>query len=299
MSEIFQDADLLARISKEAHNIMRSAAERPSRVRHEQDLITFKKPQAKDVITTRKIDDDLEGIYEILEGMINDDNEYINPLAPKTRKYIGESEMSQSDQSGSLLANSSTDPAYNSTFDLVTSEQLGQSGTLIDQLIGSESDTSRPQSQSNAFEEQSTIPLDFTNTDFLSTSNIHMDTLATSLGENVGLTSEQSIASTPSLTTGTDPNFDPLSFLHIPSILSQSTDINQSESKDKSELEIMFEETSKLIAESPLQTVGSKHLHTCLPRQSEPNAFIYVKEDVGLLSSSTYKSVFLTKFVLV
>ncbi|KAI8975373.1 hypothetical protein BDF20DRAFT_822137, partial [Mycotypha africana] len=89
MTEIFQDPDLLSRISTEASRIMNDVA-RPSRARREQDLITFKKPQAKDVVPKRYISDEMAYLYDSLEQVIDKDREYINPLTPKQRKYVAQ-----------------------------------------------------------------------------------------------------------------------------------------------------------------------------------------------------------------
>lgn len=95
LSEIFQDPDLLARISEDSYTIMKTKGVRPSRVRNPLDIIISRKPQAKDVTTARVIEEDVATIYNTLEKNLDNDQEYINPLAPKLRKYIAQEENSE------------------------------------------------------------------------------------------------------------------------------------------------------------------------------------------------------------
>ncbi|CAO0790660.1 unnamed protein product [Mucor circinelloides] len=94
LSEIFQDPDLLARISEDAHKIMQTKALRPSRVRDASDIIISRKPQAKDVTTARVIEEDLASQYSAIEKNL-DSEEYVNPLAPKQRRYIAHEQNSE------------------------------------------------------------------------------------------------------------------------------------------------------------------------------------------------------------
>lgn len=175
LSEIFQDPDLLARISEDAHKIMQTKTLRPPRVREASDIITSRKPQAKDVTTTRVIEEDLATHYSAIEKNLNSE-EYVNPLAPKQRRYIAHDEHGES--------------------------------------------ASQPQ-------------------------------------------------------TPTQPFPDPIS-MSLESLATQNAG-----NSNNNELTHMLDETSRLIRESPLKTVRSNHLYTLLPRQSDINAYIYVKEDVS------------------
>jgi hypothetical protein len=177
--------------------IMRETAVRASRVRHEHDIITQKKPQAKDVITRRLVGDEIVDIYDTLETVIDGDNEYLNPIAPKRRKYLAE-------ESGDITPASSA--------------------------------SSSP--QETAPEMNLSVP---------------MEPLSIT---NNGIS------------------------LALPIIQKPAEPVHTNEQKEKSELEQLLEETSIAIKQSPLKTVGSKHLYTLLPRQCEINAYRYVKEDV-------------------
>lgn len=203
---------------------MQTTLARPPRVRAEQDLIVSKKPQAKDVNINRKIDDGLEDIYSILENMINKESEYINPLAPKRRKYLGNPEQSTSTRQSSV--------------DVISTENSSV---------------------------QNDDPNDMQISLSRSYSNDELSILQTPASSSFEYSEPMEIGST-----------------NIPS--------TQLDENEKDELELMFEEASKLIRQSPLQTVGSKHLYNCLPRQADPNAFHYVKEDVSILEylSFTY-----------
>ncbi|KAK4521343.1 uncharacterized protein ATC70_011958 [Mucor velutinosus] len=94
LSEIFQDPDLLARISEDAHKIMQTKTLRPPRVRDASDIIISRKPQAKDVTTARVIEEDLATQYSAIEKNLNNE-EYVNPLVPKQRRYIAHEEHSE------------------------------------------------------------------------------------------------------------------------------------------------------------------------------------------------------------
>ncbi|KAL9546248.1 hypothetical protein MBANPS3_006751 [Mucor bainieri] len=94
LSEIFQDPDLLARISEDAHKIMQTKTLRPSRVRDTSDIITYRKPQAKDVTIARVIEEDVATQYNAIEKCLNSE-EYVNPLAPKQRRYIAYDDPSE------------------------------------------------------------------------------------------------------------------------------------------------------------------------------------------------------------
>ncbi|KAI8636301.1 hypothetical protein BD408DRAFT_95184 [Parasitella parasitica] len=59
LSEIFQDRDLLARIPEESYSLMNTRGVRPSRVRDPSDIITFRKPQAKDVTSARVVEQEV------------------------------------------------------------------------------------------------------------------------------------------------------------------------------------------------------------------------------------------------
>lgn len=87
LSEIFQDPDLLSRISNEMYSFIK-LRERSSRVRGHLDLVTTKKPQAKDVSTNRIIADEELQRIKALEENNNNPNEYISPIASKKRKYL-------------------------------------------------------------------------------------------------------------------------------------------------------------------------------------------------------------------
>lgn len=94
LSEIFQDPDLLGRISEDAHKIMQTKTVRPPRVRDASDIITLRKPQAKDVTTARVIEEDVATQYNAIEKNLNSE-EYVNPLAPKQRRYIAHDEYGE------------------------------------------------------------------------------------------------------------------------------------------------------------------------------------------------------------
>jgi hypothetical protein len=176
---------------------MRETAVRASRVRHEHDIITQKKPQAKDVITRRLVGNEIVDIYDSLETAIDRDSEYLNPIAPKRRKYLAE----ESDDLSSI--------------------------------------TSSPQ---EAVLEADPVSLPVP---------IEPLTIA-----NNGVS------------------------LALPAVQKPVDSIHNDQLPEKSELERLLEETSVTIKQSPLKTVGSKHLYTLLPRQCEINAYRYVKEDV-------------------
>lgn len=180
--------------------IMRETAVRASRVRHEHDIITQKKPQAKDVITRRLVGNEIVDIYDTLETVIDRNNEYLNPIAPKRRKYLAEESDDKS---------SSSSP-------------------------------------------QGNVP-------------------------------EMDPVSLPAPSEFVSITNDGVS-LALPVIQRPAADCTHVDSpeqlSEKSELERLLEETSVAIKQSPLKTVGSKHLYTFLPRQCEINAYRYVKEDV-------------------
>ncbi|KAI8373505.1 snRNA-activating protein of 50kDa MW C terminal-domain-containing protein [Choanephora cucurbitarum] len=94
LSEIFQDPDLVARISSEAHEIMRVGCVRPSRVRSQSDIIISKKPQAKDVYRQALIDEDIAHLYQSAEKTIDSDAQYVNPITPKQRIYLAQEKES-------------------------------------------------------------------------------------------------------------------------------------------------------------------------------------------------------------
>ncbi|KAI8642590.1 snRNA-activating protein of 50kDa MW C terminal-domain-containing protein [Parasitella parasitica] len=101
LSEIFQDPDLLARISEESYSLMNTRGVRPSRVRDPSDIITFRKPQAKDVTSARVVEQEVATMYDNVEKSLNHDQEYINPLAPKLRKYIAQEENNEATSTSS------------------------------------------------------------------------------------------------------------------------------------------------------------------------------------------------------
>ncbi|KAI9475706.1 MAG: hypothetical protein EXX96DRAFT_485978 [Benjaminiella poitrasii] len=212
LSEIFQDPELLARISQETFKLMRLKPGRPSRIRHEHDLITFRKPQAKDVKRRQLVAEDIAGVYQSLEEIIDKEKEYINPLAPKQRRYMSEEFQDIVFPSNSCSAEPS---AHNSP----SIEEYSQSS--VDESA--------------------------------------LDTTSSSINTN----------SSMNLALPDHPN-------------SQIDVHNQQQMPEQSELEEILEQTSKLISQSVLETVGSKHLHTYLPRQFDPHAFRYVKEDVSI-----------------
>ncbi|KAI7888951.1 snRNA-activating protein of 50kDa MW C terminal-domain-containing protein [Mucor mucedo] len=87
LSEIFQDPDLISRISTDIHSLI-TEKERISRVRQYQHLTTTKKPQAKDVSTVNTIaEEEWERIKNLEESRTNL-NEYISPIASRKRKYL-------------------------------------------------------------------------------------------------------------------------------------------------------------------------------------------------------------------
>ncbi|CEP17268.1 hypothetical protein [Parasitella parasitica] len=172
LSEIFQDPDLLARISEESYSVMNTRGPRPSRIRGASDIITSRKPQAKDVTSARVVEQEVAAMYDNMEKNLNRDQEYINPLTPKVRKYIAHEESSEA--------------------------------------ISSSSQLHKP-------------------------------------------------------------------MLSFPEPIGSGLDVLEVHAKD--ELSRILNETSALIRQSPLKTVKSNNLYNLLPRQSEINAFIYVKED--------------------
>lgn len=87
LSEVFQDPDLLSRISNETHSLLK-LKERSSRVRKHHNLVTTKKPQAKDVSTKSTIAEEEFQRIKDLEQTHNNPNEYISPVASRKRRYL-------------------------------------------------------------------------------------------------------------------------------------------------------------------------------------------------------------------
>ncbi|KAI8972352.1 snRNA-activating protein of 50kDa MW C terminal-domain-containing protein [Pilobolus umbonatus] len=94
LSEIFQDPNFLSKISEESHKIMNKAVRLP-RIRHSDDIVTTKKPQAKDVLTGRVVEEEEESVSTA-------EDEFISPLAPKRRKFIAHSNEQEETTEGSI-----------------------------------------------------------------------------------------------------------------------------------------------------------------------------------------------------
>ncbi|KAI8084121.1 uncharacterized protein B0P05DRAFT_467063 [Gilbertella persicaria] len=193
LSEIFQDPELVSRISQEAHEILRLSSTRAPRIRQEQDIIIHRKPQAKDVYRRTVIDDEVANMYNTVENSIRQEDEYINPIAPKQRKYL----------------------AHEKEWQLTPTEE-----TIV----------------------PSTSPVE------------------------------------PAMNTMHE------SFpIALPSIPAATIDLDTNASiEHNAELNNMFDTVAQQMSQSPLKTVGPKHLYTYLPRQCDSFAYNYVKEDVSL-----------------
>ncbi|KAI7900248.1 snRNA-activating protein of 50kDa MW C terminal-domain-containing protein [Cokeromyces recurvatus] len=217
LSEIFQDPELLSRISEESYKRMRIKIERTSRVRHEHDLIIFRKPQAKDVKTRQLVTEDIANVYQSLEEIIDNDKEYINPLAPKQRKYMSE-------EFQDIVFPSRSSSAEPSTHQSPSTEENSQ--LAANEPINNSNNNNNNNNNNNSIDNNSNNNL--------------------------------ALPAYPNTVTSVN---------------------NEQQEPERSELDKIFEQTSNLMSQSPLETVGSKHLHTYLPRQFEPSALRYVKED--------------------
>ncbi|ORE06574.1 hypothetical protein BCV72DRAFT_207090 [Rhizopus microsporus var. microsporus] len=111
-SEPFQDPDLLPYISLDNYLIVKKLHARTVRIRPNFNAITLKRPQAKDVSSTRIMDDEDVAILELFEGTVQSDKVYINPIAPKRRKFMREESMSSAN--GTSVSYASTPAAYTS-----------------------------------------------------------------------------------------------------------------------------------------------------------------------------------------
>lgn len=133
LSEIFQDPDLLGRISEDAHKIMQTKTIRPPRVRDASDIITSRKPQAKDVTTARVIEEDVATQYNAIEKNLNSE-EYVNPLAPKQRRYIAHDEYSELPSPSPILTQPFPDPISVSLETLTVQNQENENNELTNML---------------------------------------------------------------------------------------------------------------------------------------------------------------------
>ncbi|KAG1170108.1 hypothetical protein G6F70_007649 [Rhizopus microsporus] len=129
-SEPFQDPDLLPYISLDNYLIVKKLHARTVRIRPNFNALTLKRPQAKDVSSTRIMDDEDVAIVELFEGAVQSDNVYINPIAPKRRKFMREESMSSAN--GISVSYTSTPAACTSVPDTpinVSSQPLSPSTT--------------------------------------------------------------------------------------------------------------------------------------------------------------------------
>ncbi|KAI8364182.1 snRNA-activating protein of 50kDa MW C terminal-domain-containing protein [Blakeslea trispora] len=172
---------------------MRTSNIRPSRVRHQSDIITSKKPQAKDVYRQTLIDENVADLYESVEGNIDYDVQYVNPVAPKQRIYLAH------DQQESPLP-----------------------------IIQPVTQTSQ---------------------------DISEDTVSNTAQGTTTSSTDQTALSLPDISTTPKPT------------------------EASIELDKMFDQVANELSQSQLQTVGSKHLYTFLPRQCDSLSYNYVKDD--------------------
>jgi hypothetical protein len=192
------------------------------------DLVTTKKPQAKDVPANRVIaDEELERI-KAAETNINNQNEYINPIASKKRRY---------------LAHNDNDPIH-------------------ELLTYSQEEGSRSSSAAVSAVEEVPATQDSNSIAAAATETADTPTTSTMI-PSLALPAATTVHSATT-TTANSPSAS-----------------QQDENNDEHPLERSFRETAQFFKQSPLKTVGSEYLYTLLPRQSDVNAYKYVKEDVS------------------
>lgn len=260
LSEIFQDPDLLARISEETFSFIK-LKERKSRVKSHLEYVTTKKPQAKDVPTHRVISDYEKERLKALEGDIDKQSKFISPLASKKRIY---------------LAQSGSDP-------VPEVHELYE----VHETIRLENITTNTQAAADDQASQAQTPV----ADTEDSQSCQAQTNET----DVASSSLPSQAHTP-ITDNTNTPTDSInSTLALPALcIPENTPATSKEpqtEKDDHPLEAAFRETALLYHQSPLKTVGPHNLYTLLPRQSDINAYKYVKQDVSKMAH-IFKSIY-------
>lgn len=250
LSEIFQDPDLLARVSTESFLLMK-ARERESRVRSQFELVTTKRPQAKDVERIRVLpDEDFERIKKVEEN-IKEEDKYVNPIGFKKRRYLAQE---GSEQDHYPMINFDPDSAIMRLLREVQEDSGAPRANNVESLLEVlEGDTLM-----NDYVEQITV-------------------------DNVDQCSEISATITEKQASQIDNTSQTVNFASDLVLPTQSTSDSTSailtSKEEEHPLEKAFKETAALVKESPLKTVGSRYLYTLLPRQCEPTAYKYVKED--------------------
>ncbi|CAO3656909.1 unnamed protein product [Mucor hiemalis] len=221
--------------------------ERESRVRSQFELVTTKRPQAKDVERIRVLpDEDFERIKKVEED-IKEEDKYVNPIGFKKRRYLAQE---GSEQECYPVINFDPDSAIMRLLREVQEEAgIPKGNNSVEGPIETDA-------LMNEYVEQIII-------------------------DPIDQCSEESVVNTDNASqteSTTSVNF--ISDLVLPtqstSDLAPATNTNKEEEHP---LEKSFRETASLVKESPLKTVGSRYLYTLLPRQCEPTAYKYVKED--------------------
>ena len=95
-SEFFQDPELISEISADAHRIYKKMQVKISRIRPRLEAVTDKRPQAKDVLSTRVMDNEHDQILDSAEAAVRENQFYVNPIVPKRRMYIRENSAAAS-----------------------------------------------------------------------------------------------------------------------------------------------------------------------------------------------------------
>lgn len=246
-------------MSEDAFMLMK-VKERESRVRNQFELVTSKKPQAKDVERIRLIANDEVERIKAVEENIKKEDKYISPIGPKKRRYLAE-QGSEFD--------------HNAVINVDTDSIIMR---LIREVQGGAGEMRNNEGQENTGED-GLNGYQFDLSQF-ETDQLTGDTFDRQLVEG-SATTQSGEDNNASQTDNTD-SMDFTSNLALPDkSVSDITSAPAEVQEEEHPLEKAFKETALLVEQSPLKTVGSRYLYTLLPRQCDINAYKYVKEDVS------------------
>ncbi|RCH79718.1 small nuclear RNA activating complex, polypeptide 3, partial [Rhizopus stolonifer] len=91
--ELFQDPELLTTVSNDMYRIINKLCANKSRIRPLLESVIDRRPQAKDVKSTRVMDTEQLEAIEMTEQNTTNGEVYVNPHVPKRRTYIKETQQ--------------------------------------------------------------------------------------------------------------------------------------------------------------------------------------------------------------
>ena len=274
--------------------------EREPRVRQLNQFVTNKKPQAKDVCKSRALTtEDMEKIKQ-LEDSIRDEQQFINPVADKKRKYLAEDDHSfdHLEKDSAILRllkemrQEQNDMEESSAYELDT-ECDTQGSPAVPVLIeypldGSALSQDEPMnvlSQENVSmnETHDTESRGSTTPALVLPTMAPFDIQRALISlEKEGNSLEKSSTVSMDSTPDTESRGSTTPALVLPTRKPPNTEeVPIAPEEEENPLEKSFKETARLVEQSPLKTVKSEYLYSVLPRQAEINAYKYVKEDVS------------------